>query len=283
MQSAPQPRRTVPVQVTAVRSHGRLRKPDVLVSEEPLEIRVAGPHQDPQTVGVTMRTPGHDFELAAGFLLSEGVLSTQDAIRSVGYCTAIDPRMETERYNVVTVQAAYPVNLENQQRLFTISSACGVCGRTALDQIEKWSTPLPLSKPWPIELLVALPDSLRLQQALFSETGGLHGAGLFDRTGTALAVREDIGRHNAVDKLVGWAGLNRQLPLHECVLVVSGRLGFEIVQKAAMAGISHVVAVSAPSSLAVDLARRVGMTVTAFVRGDRANVYCGDDAVTFPS
>jgi FdhD protein len=158
-----------------------------------------------------------------------------------------------------------------------------VCGRTALDQIEKWATPLPLSKPWPIELLVGLPDSLRRQQALFAKTGGLHGAGLFDRTGTALAVREDIGRHNAVDKLVGWAGLHRQLPLHECVLVVSGRLGFEIVQKAAMAGISHVIAVSAPSSLAVDLARRVGMTVTAFVRGDRANVYCGEEAVIFPA
>jgi FdhD protein len=283
MQTAAQPRRTVPVQVTAIRSDGRLRKPDVLVGEEPLEIRVAGPYQDPQAVGVTMRTPGNDFELAAGFLLSEGVLASQNAIRTVRYCTATDPRMETERYNVVTVQAAHPVDLGNQRRLFTVSSACGVCGRAALDQIEKCAAPLPPSEPWPIELLLALPDSLRLKQALFSKTGGLHGAGLFDRSGKALAVREDIGRHNAVDKLVGWAALNRQLPLHECALVVSGRLGFEIVQKAAMAGISHVVAVSAPSSLAIDLARRVGMTVTAFVRGDRANVYCGDHAVTFPT
>ena len=282
MQTAAQPRRTVPVQVTAIHSHSRLRKPDVLVGEEPLEIRVAGPSQDPQAVGVTMRTPGNDFELAAGFLLSEGVLASQNAIRTVRYCTTTDARKETERYNVVTVQAAHPIDLENQRRLFTVSSACGVCGRAALDQIEKCAAPLPPSEPWPIELLVALPDSLRLKQALFSKTGGLHGAGLFDRSGKALAVREDIGRHNAVDKLVGWAGLNRQLPLHECALVVSGRLGFEIVQKAAMAGISHVVAVSAPSSLAVDLARRVGMTVTAFVRGDRANVYCGDHAVTFP-
>jgi FdhD protein len=269
--------------VTAIRPHGRLRKPDVLVSEEPLEIRVAGPYQEPQAVGVTMRTPGNDFELAAGFLLSEGVLSGQDAIRRVRYCAAIDPRLESERYNVVTVEAAHPVDLENQRRLFTVSSACGVCGRAALDQIEKCVPSLAPAKPWPIELLVGLPDSLRLKQALFSKTGGLHGAGLFDRSTTALAVREDIGRHNAVDKLVGWAGLNRQLPLHECALVVSGRLGFEIVQKAAMAGIPQVVAVSAPSSLAVDLARRVGMTVTAFVRGDRANVYCGDDAVTFPA
>jgi FdhD protein len=128
---------------------------------------------------------------------------------------------------------------------------------------------------------MSLPDSLRSRQILFSKTGGLHGAGLFDRSGGALAVREDVGRHNAVDKLVGWAGLNRRLPLHECALVISGRLGFEIVQKAAMAGILQIVAVSAPSSLAVELAARMGMTVTAFVRGDRANVYCGDGGVTF--
>jgi FdhD protein len=257
--------------------------PDILVSEEPLEIRVAGPNQGPETVGITMRTPGNDFELAAGFLLSEGVLRSQDAIRGVAYCTATDQRPSTERYNVVTVRAAHPVDVESQRRLFTISSACGVCGRAALDQIEKCAAPLPPSPPWPIELLVALPDCLLLQQALFSKTGGLHGAGLFDRSGSALAVREDVGRHNAVDKLVGWAGLNRRLPLHECALVVSGRLGFEIVQKAVMAGIPHVVAVSAPSSLAIDLARRAGIAVTAFVRGDRANVYCGDEAVSFPA
>jgi FdhD protein len=230
-----------------------------------------------------MRTPGNDFELAAGFLLSEGVIASQEAIRSVGYCTATDPRLETERYNVVTVKAAHLVDLEKQRRLFTISSACGVCGRAALDQVEKCSAPLPPSPPWPIELLVALPDCLRRQQPLFSETGGLHGAGLFDRSGAALAVREDVGRHNAVDKLVGWAGLNRRLPLHDCVLVVSGRLAFEIVQKAAVARIRHIVAVSAPSSLAIELAQRMGMTVTAFVREDRANVYCGDDAVIFPA
>jgi FdhD protein len=186
-----------------------------------------------------------------------------------------------ERYNVVTVHTADTVDLENQRRLFAISSACGVCGRTGLDQIEKCAEPLPFSVPWPIGLLMSLPDSLRSRQILFSRTGGLHGAGLFGHSGDALAVREDVGRHNAVDKLVGWAGLNQRLPLHECALVVSGRLGFEIVQKAAMAGIPQIVAVSAPSSLAVELAARMGMTVTAFVRGDRANVYCGDDGVTF--
>jgi FdhD protein len=211
--------------VTAVRTHGRLRKPDTRVSEEPLEIRVAGPHQDPQTVGVTMRTPGNDFELAAGFLLSEGVVTGQCAIRRVGYCTATDGRPESERYNVVTVHTADIVDLENHRRLFTISSACGVCGRTALDQIEKCAAPLPPSVPWPIGLLMSLPDSLRSRQPLFSKTGGLHGAGLFDRSGGALAVREDVGRYNAVDKLIAWAGLNRRLPLHECALVVSGRLG----------------------------------------------------------
>jgi FdhD protein len=229
-----------------------------------------------------MRTPGHDFELAAGFLLSEAVVSGQDAIRGVDYCTAIDPTRESERYNVVTVQVDAPVDLERQRRQFTVSSACGLCGRAALDQVENHATRLARSDPWPSDLLVALPDALRLKQDLFSKTGGLHGAGLFDRAGTALAVREDIGRHNAVDKLVGWAALNRRLPLRELALAVSGRLGFEIVQKAAMAGITHVVAVSAPSNLAVDLARRMDMTVVAFARGDRANVYCGENGVTLP-
>jgi FdhD protein len=271
------------VQVTAVRAHGQLRKPDSLVSEEPLEIRVAGPDQDPQPVGVTMRTPGNDFELAAGFLLSEGIIAGQSAIRSVGYCTATDGRPELKRYNVVTVNTTDTVDLVNQRRLFTISSACGVCGRSGLDQVEKSAAPLPPRVPWPIGLLMSLPDSLRPRQSLFSKTGGLHGAGLFDRSGGALAVREDIGRHNAVDKLVGWASFNRRLPLNESALVVSGRLGFEIVQKAAMAGIPQIVAVSAPSSLAIELAARMGMTVTAFVRGDRANVYCGDSGITFPA
>jgi FdhD protein len=283
METASHPRRIVQVQVTAIRSDRWLRKPDSLVSEEPLEIRVSGPNQDPQTVGVTMRTPGNDFELAAGFLLSEGIFATQEAIRSVGYCTAIEPQRHSDRYNVVTVEATSPVDRERQRRLFTISSACGICGRAALDQIEKCAPRLEASRPWPSELLVTLPEALRSQQALFSKTGGLHAAGLFDRSGTALTVREDIGRHNAVDKLIGWAGLNQRLPLRDVALVVSGRLGFEIVQKAAMASITHVVAVSAPSNLAVDLARRMGMTVVAFARGDRANVYCGENGVTLPT
>lgn len=154
-----------------------------------------------------------------------------------------------------------------------------MCGRTALDRIEQQSIPVESAGPWPLDLLVSLPDALRSRQALFSRTGGLHGAGLFDRSGTGLAVREDIGRHNAVDKLVGWAALDRRLPLRDVALVVSGRLGFEIVQKAAMAGISHLVAVSAPSSLAIELAQRTGITVVGFVRAGRANIYCGDDGL----
>lgn len=151
-----------------------------------------------------MRTPGNDFELATGFLLSEGVVTSQDAIRSVRYCTATDPRLETERYNVVTVKAAHPVDLDKQRRLFTISSACGVCGRMALDQVEKCAAPLPPSPPWPIELFLALPDSLRRHQALFSETGGLHGAGLFDRSGRPWrCVRTSGGTTRSTSSSVG--------------------------------------------------------------------------------
>ena len=275
----PRPRRSVPVQVTTVRADGFLRRPDELVTEEPLEIRVAGPGQESRPVGVTMRTPGNDFELAVGFLLSEGILPGQQAVRGVGYCTRVDPDLVDQRYNVVTVLADRAIDLEGHRRLFAISSACGVCGRTALDRIEQQSIPVESAGPWPLDLLVSLPDALRSRQALFSRTGGLHGAGLFDRSGTGLAVREDIGRHNAVDKLVGWAALDRRLPLRDVALVVSGRLGFEIVQKAAMAGISHLVAVSAPSSLAIELAQRTGITVVGFVRAGRANIYCGDDGL----
>lgn len=273
--------RTVSAQVTAVRAGRWLRKPEDLVTEEPLEIRVAGPGEQPQTIGVTMRTPGNDFELAVGFLLSEGVLESQNAIRGVAYCTD-HPGSPEDRYNVVTVESAHPVDLETHRRLFNISSACGVCGTTALDNIERLAVPPTSLRPWPLELLLSLPESLRAEQILFSSTGALHGAGLFDRRGTALAVREDVGRHNAVDKLVGWAALDGRLPLPELALIVSGRLGFEIVQKAAVAGISHLVAVSAPSSLAVDLAKRMNMTVVAFVRGQRANIYSGENGVELP-
>jgi len=268
-------RRVVPVQVTAVRGERWLRLPESLAAEEPLEIRVAfGGRSEP--LGITMRTPGHDFELAAGFVLGEGVLPGQEAIASVRYCTD-EP---AQRYNAVTVDSGVPVALDGAARRFPISSACGVCGSSSVEEVLGRCPPSVGRGPdLARSLLVSLPDRLRAGQEVFDRTGGLHGAGLFDTTGEMLVVREDIGRHNAVDKVVGWAALRHHLPLSASVLAVSGRLGFEIVQKAAVAGIPAVVAVSAPSSLAVELARRVGMTVVAFVRGERANLYSGEDRV----
>jgi FdhD protein len=270
------PGRSVPVMVTALSADRRRSRPDAVVTEEPLEIRVSGPGQEPQSVGVTMRTPGNDFELAVGFLLAEGVLAAVGSLRAVRYCQ--DPG-EAQQYNVVTVESGEPVDLAGRRRQFTISSACGVCGRASVDELVARCGDLAPGPALAAPLVMALPDVLRQRQRVFAETGGLHGAGLFDAAGELLVAREDVGRHNAVDKVVGWAALQGNHPLPEAVLVVSGRIGFEIVQKAALAGIAVVVAVSAPSSLAVDLARRVGMTVVGFVRDGRANVYAGEERI----
>jgi FdhD protein len=264
--------------VAALRDGRRDRRPDEVVGEEPLEIRVDAPGRTPEPVAVTMRTPGHDFELAAGFLMGEGVTADQREIRTVRYCglTPGDP----QEYNVVTVSLAGPFDLGPARRQGTITAACGVCGTATLDQLYRRCRVFEPGPSIDAELLMSLPDRLRARQRLFERTGGLHAAGLFHHTGRLLAVREDIGRHNAVDKLVGWAALQRRLPLADAVLVVSGRVSFEIVQKAAVAGIPTLVAVSAPSSLAVATASRLGMTLAAFVRPGRANLYAGADRVT---
>jgi FdhD protein len=265
------------VQVTALSAGRRWRRPDAVVTEEPLEIRVGGPGQEPTSVGVAMRTPGHDFELATGFLVSEGVLIGPRPVRSVRYC--VPEAGEPQRYNVVSVDSAFPVDLGDHRRRFTISSACGVCGSASVDDVVARCGSVPAGGPVDAAVLVGLPDVLRRRQRVFAETGGLHGAGLFDVTGEPLVVREDVGRHNAVDKVVGWTVLEDVAIPDGAVLVVSGRIGFEIVQKAAVAGIPTVVAVSAPSSLAVELAQQLGMTVLGFNRGDRANVYAGEERV----
>jgi len=167
------------------------------------------------------------------------------------------------------------------ERHFVATASCGICGKASLDEVAIRCDPIPAGPVVSRTVILALPDRLRAGQAVFESTGGLHASGLFDQAGSLLALREDVGRHNALDKLVGWAVLAGLMPLHDGILMVSGRVSFEIVQKAAMAGISQIVAVSAPSSLAVELGQRMGMTVTAFVRGDRANIYCGDDGVAF--
>jgi FdhD protein len=252
---------------------------DDLATEEPLEIRLTSLDGTRRTVAITMRTPGHDFELAAGFLHGEGLVAP-DGIAAIGYCTDEDVPPEA-RYNTVTVRLRGPVpDLPALDRHFVTSSACGVCGSAGLDALHDRCRPLPRgSVTLTPEILYGLPDRLREAQGVFGKTGGLHAAGLFTAEGEPVAVREDVGRHNAVDKLIGWSALAGRLPLDRHVLMVSGRTSYEIMQKALAAGIPVVCAVSAPSSLAVDLAREFGMTLVGFLRGERCNVYSGHERI----
>ena len=247
---------------------------DYLATEEPLEIRlVAGGTR--RTVAITMRTPGADFELAVGFLFAEGVVAGRDDVRRVTYCTDRDVDAQ-QRYNIVNVELAGGAvpDLPSLERHFYTSSACGVCGKAALDQLElRGCRPLTGGPQVPAEVLYGLPERLRGAQGIFESTGGLHAAGLFSATGDLLAVREDVGRHNALDKLVGWAVMQGRTPLDEAILVVSGRSSYEILQKSIAAGLPVVCGISAPSSLAVDLAQRFGVTLVGFLRGRRCNVY----------
>lgn len=261
------------VMITALGEGRRTERPDLVAGEEPLEIRLEGPSEPAEPVAVTMRTPGHDFELAVGFLLGEGLLADQSDLRTVKYCDL--PEGDPQAYNVVTVASSRPVEVGRRQRHAVVHASCGVCGIATLDELKDRCPSVPEGEAIPASLLAALPTRLRARQRVFSETGGLHAAGIFDARGSALAVREDVGRHNAVDKLVGWAAMQRRLPLARSVLVVSGRVSFEIVQKAAVAGIPVLVAVSAPSSLAVATAKALGMTLVGFVREGRANLYAG--------
>jgi FdhD protein len=247
-----------------------LDRPDRLVTEEPMEIRVHGPGQEPRPLAVTMRTPGNDFELAAGFCRTEGIVSTLDDLDTVAYCLAGEGEQE---YNVVTVSLRRPYVDTGAERRFVTNASCGLCGATTLDAIEQACEVL---APGPVvgrSVVASLPTRLRASQRVFDATGALHAAAAFRPDGTLVAVREDVGRHNALDKLIGHALLERRLPLADVVLVVSGRVSFEIVQKAAVAGIPIVCAVSAPSSLAVSAADRLGQTLVGFLRDDRANVY----------
>lgn len=241
-----------------------------------MAIRVAGPGQAPVDVAVTMRTPGHDAELAVGFLVSEGLLAPADLSGltvEVGH-----PGDVATPENELTVRIRRPFDAAAvPARAFVASASCGICGRASLDDIAIRCDVLPPGPRVTAAVVAALPDRLRAGQAVFEQTGGLHASGLLDAAGTLLAVREDVGRHNALDKLVGAAALAAELPLHDRVLAVSGRVSFEIVQKAAVAGIAFVVAVSAPTDLAVEAAERVGMTLVGFVRDGGFNVYAGEE------
>lgn len=257
------------------------QRPDAIAVEEPLEIRVAG-----SPLSVTMRTPGHDVELAAGFLVSEGVLSRGDQFARAIHCGGPGTGgADGNTYNVLDLTLAPGVASPTPRSFFTTSS-CGVCGTASIDAVEKVSSYDVSSDGIQVSAhdVAAFPDRLREQQKTFDKTGGLHGAALFDVvTGELLVAREDVGRHNAVDKVVGWALLNDRLPLRGTVLQVSGRVSFELVQKAVMAGIPILSAVSAPSSLAIELAERAGLTLAAFVRGSSMNLYTRADRIRVPS
>jgi FdhD protein len=264
------------VQVHAFETGAVHERADRLVTEEPMEIRVQGPTGEAETVAVTMRTPGHDFELAVGFLVTEGVLPSAAEVDSVAYC--LEGQGE-QLFNVVTVRTHHAVAGRSARRPFTVGASCGVCGKATLDDVAVSCPPV---APGPVlarSVLLGLPERLRSHQSLFDETGGLHAAAQFDVDGRLTVLREDVGRHNALDKLIGHAALEQGLPLADQVLLVSGRVSFEIVQKAAVAGIPIICAISAPSSLAIDAARRFGQTVVGFLRGDRFNVYCGGERV----
>jgi FdhD protein len=253
---------------------------DALATEEPMETRLIAAGQR-HTIAVTMRTPGSDFELSAGFLYGEGIVATREEIRAITYC--LDDGVDAEqRYNIVNVELPAGVNpdLRMLERHFYTNSSCGVCGKASLEALEIRGCPV--VAPGPVvtpEVIYALPDQLRRAQRLFEATGGLHAAALFDAAGNLVTLREDVGRHNAIDKLVGWALLQARLPLTDHIVMVSGRSSFEILQKCVAAGAPIVCAVSAPSSLAVDVARRFGVTLVGFLRGRRFNIYAGEERI----
>ena len=259
--------------VLAVRGDSSESRDDTLVGEEPLEIRAAGPGQEPVAVAVTMRTPGSEAELAVGFLRTEGLIGDDDVVTvEVGDSAALAQPDDTA---IVRLRRAFDASVV-AERHFVATASCGICGKASLDEIAVRCDPIPAGAPT-VErsVILGLPSTLRAAQRVFEATGGLHAAGLFEPDGRLVAVREDVGRHNALDKLVGWAVLADHMPLNGLVLLVSGRVSFEIIQKAAVAGIPVVCAVSAPSDLAVEAAERLGQTLIGFLRGDGFNVYSG--------
>jgi FdhD protein len=271
---------TTSLNIKEVRDGAVASRADQVATEEPMEIRVLASGRR-VTAAVTMRTPGSDFELAAGFLYGEGLLGMDSDISGISYC--VDKGLdETQLFNIVNVKLRPGLvpDLRSLERHFYTSSSCGVCGKASLESLDLRGCRPPAPGPQvTTEVVASLPAALRRAQGLFESTGGLHAAGLFTSDGELVAVREDVGRHNAVDKLIGWALLQGNLPLAGKLLMVSGRSSFEIMQKALTAGIPMVCAVSAPSSLAVDVARRFDMSLVGFLRGPRFNIYAGEQRI----
>ncbi|HEV8489744.1 MAG TPA: formate dehydrogenase accessory sulfurtransferase FdhD [Candidatus Limnocylindrales bacterium] len=263
--------------VVAVRGDEIEVRGDTVVGEEPMEIRAAGPGQDPVAVAVTMRTPGHEAELAVGFLRTEGLIGGASDVKGVEFG---DPGALNRPDDTVIVRLTKPFDASAvAERHFVATASCGICGKASLDEVSVRAAPIP---PGPVvarTVVLGLPDALRAAQAVFETTGGLHAAGLFAPDGTLVAIREDVGRHNALDKLVGSQLLAGRGPLNDRILMVSGRVSFEIVQKAAVAGIPIVCAVSAPSDLAIEAADRLGLTLVGFLRGDGFNLYTHDERI----
>jgi FdhD protein len=277
-------RRTAKIEIQRA-DHGQVQlQRDLVAVEEPLEIRLH--YEDEpgrlaeQSLSITMRTPGDDFELAAGFLFSEGIIQTRDQIQQISYC--VGPAKEKQEYNVISVELRSGVRFDRERLLrhFYTTSSCGVCGKASLAALEvRGCSRLPEGLLVSPERISRLPEALHSAQAVFEKTGGLHAAALFDADGRLVSLREDVGRHNAVDKLIGERLLAGRVPLHRFLMLVSGRASFEIMQKALVAGIPIVAAVGAPSSLAVDLASEFNMTLLGFVRGETFNIYTGAQRV----
>jgi FdhD protein len=262
--------------VVSVRGDQLLLREDVVVGEEPLEIRAAGPGQEPVAVAVTMRTPGFERELAAGFLRTEGLIAG-DEIVDFGFG---DPASNAQPDDTIVVQLDRPFDASAvAERHFVATASCGICGKASIDEVAIRCERIPDGPRVDRATLLALPDRLREAQADFEQTGGLHAAGLFTPEGSVITVREDVGRHNALDKLVGAELLAGRLPLHDRILLVSGRVSFEIVQKAAVAGVPIIAAVSAPSDLAIEAAERLNVTLIGFLRGRGFNAYAHDGRI----
>ncbi|NQY08957.1 MAG: formate dehydrogenase accessory sulfurtransferase FdhD [Flavobacteriales bacterium] len=268
-----------PIQISKVTTSSVDEADDLLVVEEPLEIQLGyGPENDrkQKSISVTMRTPGHDFELTTGFLFTEGIINIYADVNTIKYCVSKTPEENGNKVKV-ELKPNVDVDIERLSRNFYTTSSCGVCGKASIEAIETLDCPimLPNQPVFKGETIHDLPNILRTHQTVFEHTGGIHAAALFHSSGEMIAMREDVGRHNAVDKLIGSQLFDNKTPLSDCLIMVSGRASFELIQKSVMAGIPILAAVGAPSSLAVDLANKFNMTILGFVRDNRFNIYSG--------
>lgn len=270
------------VEIIKVTANNRELVSDLVATEEPLEIRIGYgqlTERQQKSLSVTMRTPGHDFELALGFLFTEGVIQSLDQVESIKYCEDVGRAEERENVVRVELKPEVIIDFEKLQRNFYTTSSCGVCGKSSIDAVKVNCTAIFVNERINAELIHTLPEKLREAQRVFEHTGGLHASGLFNLTGELILLREDVGRHNALDKVVGAMLLKNELPLSNYMLLVSGRTSFELVQKAALAGIPLLAAVGAPSSLAVNLAEDCGMTLIGFIRDGKFNIYSGKERI----